>query len=448
MEQNRTLLLIALAVVSFLMWDAWQRDYGPQPQVTQTPTTGSKQLGGNDLPTATDVPSNASATTPTAKASSSTVPQQASSNRLQSKQRIKITTDVFAAEVDTFGGDLRVVDLVKYPTDVKKPDDYVRLFKDDQPGLFVAQSGFAGKKSKSNAFITKSPNHYSVYKSTQSSYSLKDGQDTLDVAMSWTSPEGVVFTKHYIFKRGSYEIEVKDSINNKTGKEWRGNAYYQLQRSKPDSDGTSQFVYSYLGGVIYSPDKKYQKIDFDDMSDENLSRDIKGGWAAMIQHYFLGAWVPAAEQNFKYFTRALDNSSRFVIGYTALEEKAVAAGSSSSISSRLFVGPKLQNQLEKVAPGLELTVDYGWLTVVSKPLFWLLDWLHEFLGNWGWAIIVVTILIKLAFYKLSEASYKSMANMRRIHPRLVGLKERYGDDKQKMHQAMMDIYRKEKINPL
>lgn len=445
MEQNRNLLLIALAVVSFLLWDTWQKDYGPRqttPEATSgTPTVNAKR---DDLPTASDMP--VGDTSPSASETVTGAPQ-ISDNKLQTKQRIKVVTDLYSAEIDTFGADLRVVELKQYPVAVNKPDQPVRLMSDTSDNLFVAQSGFTGKKSKDGDFITKSPNHYSVYKTTHNRYEMREGQDKLDVALSWTSPDGVVFTKYYIFSRGSYEVEVKDTIDNKTGKEWRGNAYYQLQRTEPQDDGTTKFVYSYLGGVLYSPEKKYQKINFDDMQDENLKRDVKGGWTAMIQHYFLAAWIPDAEQTFSYFSRALDDNTRYVIGYTSRQYQ-VAAGSKNEVGSRLFVGPKLQNTLETVAPGLELTVDYGWLTLVSKPLFWLLNWLHNFLGNWGWAIIFVTIIIKAAFYKLSATSYKSMANMKRVAPRLQALKERYGDDKKKMSQGMMELYKTEKVNPL
>lgn len=445
MEQNRNLLLIALAVVSFLLWDAWQKDYGPKP-TTPVATNGTPAISArrDDLPTASDVPVDQADSTHNG-AVPGAVPQQ--TNTLQSKQRIKVVTDLYSVELDTLGGDLRVVDLKKYSVSVDKPDQPVRLMSDDRDNLFVAQSGFAGKKPSSD-YATQAPNHYTVYKAAKTQYEMGTGQDKLDVSLSWQSPEGVTFTKHYVFKRGSYEVEVKHNINNKSGKEWRGNAYYQLQRSQPvEGDGSSQFVYSFLGGVLYSPEKKYQKISFDDMEDENLKRDVKGGWAAMSQHYFLGAFIPKPDQTFTYFTRALEDNTRFTIGFTSRQYQVVA-GSQSEVGSRLFVGPKLQNTLESVAPGLELTVDYGWLTLVSKPLFLLLDWLHKLLGNWGWAIILVTIMIKGAFYKLSEKSYKSMANMKRISPRLAALKDRYGDDKQKMQQAMMEMYKTEKINPL
>ena len=444
MEQNRLLLILALSFVAFLMWEAWQRDYGPKPVAPIASTQQAPQR--HDIPSASDVPSAATATSTGVDAS---VPQQTSRQPLNHGKRIKVVTDLFSAEIDTFGGDLRLVDLLKYPYEVGQLDNPIRLLGDSLPNIFVAQSGFAGKKSKSATVSTASPNHYTVYQAQQSDYHLADGQEQLQVVLNWTSPDGIHFNKIYTFKRGSYLIDVAHGINNNSAKEWRGNVYHQLQRTNSTSIPESRFVVSYMGGVLYSPEEKYQKIDFGDMEESNLSREVKGGWTAMIQHYFLGAWLPEVEQPFSYYTRVLKgDQQRYVMGYTSVNEYQVAPGQQQELKSRLFVGPKLQNTLEQIAPGLELTVDYGWLTVIAKPLFWLLNKIHGYLGNWGWAIIVLTILIKLVFYKLSEASYKSMANMKRIQPRLATMKERYADDKQKFNQAMMEMYKKEKINPL
>lgn len=446
MENNRLLLFVAFAAVSFLLWDNWQRDYDPNPApASQAGSPMATIPSSGEVPTASDVPS-----TPMASASGhdASVPQAQRKTVLKHGQRIKVSTDVAQVEIDTVGGDLRIFDLKQYPINVKDPASPVRLMNDTMPNVFVAQSGFAGKNSKSTNVTTDSPNHYTNYKVAKHSYTLGEGADSMNVDLNWTSPDGVKFTKRYVFKRGSYEVSVQYIIDNKSGKEWRGNSYYQLQRTNSTSIEQSRFVYSYLGGVLYSPEKKYQKISLGDMEDENLSREVKDGWAAMIQHYFLAAWIPESGKNFSYFTRTIDQHERYVIGYKSTAEYSVSSGEKQSISGRLFVGPKLQYLLESIAPGLELTVDFGWLTVVAKPIFWTLDKIHGFVGNWGWAIILLTILIKSLFYKLSETSYKSMANMRRVQPRLVAMKERYGDDKPKMQRAMMDLYKKEKINPL
>ncbi len=448
MENNRLLLFMALVAVSFLIWDTWQREYGPQPPaptVAETADRTDSPPKANDIPTANDVPS-----APMARASSrdESVPEAKNKKKFKSDQRIQVKTDLFYIEIDSIGGDLRVLDLKQYPVNVETPENPVRLMDDKLPNIFIVQSGFAGKNSKSKAITTQSPNHYTNYEVASRHYNLAEGRDSLDVDLNWTSADGIKFTKRYTFKRNSYEIDVTYIIDNQSGKQWHGNSYYQIQRNQNTSIEESRFVYSYMGGVIYSPEKKYQKIKFDDIADGNLSRDIQDGWVAMIQHYFLSAWIPETGKTFNYFSRMIGDNERYVIGYKSIDEYSVAAGERQSISGRLFIGPKLQYKLETIAPGLELTVDYGWLTVIAQPIFWLLNKIHSLLGNWGWSIILLTIMIKLAFYKLSETSYKSMANMRRVQPRLVAMKDRFGDDKQKLHQAMMDLYRKEKINPL
>ncbi len=277
------------------------------------------------------------------------------------------------------------------------------------------------------------------------SYQLDEGKDSLEVRLRWNDGKGVEVDKIYTFHRGSYVIDVAFEVRNNSGQPWTGHMYRQLQRSEPE-DGGSFFVYTYTGGVIYSPEDKYEKIDFDDMRQSNLSRSFDSGWAAMIQHYFLGAWIPPKDQSNNYYTKAPGNN-RYIIGMVGSAER-VAPGETGTLNAQLYVGPKLQDQLEEVAEGLELTVDYGILTIISEPLFWMLKQIHNIVGNWGWAIIILTIMIKAAFYKLSETSYKSMAHMRKVQPRLQQLKERYGDDRQKLNEAMMKMYREEKINPL
>ena len=264
--------------------------------------------------------------------------------------------------------------------------------------------------------------------------------------MKGVSPEGVTVTKRYVFQRGSYAVGLQHEVVNHSGVDWHGRQYRQLQRTQVAETGQSSFIYTYMGGVIYSPEEKYEKIKFDDMLDGDLDRTIRDGWAAMLQHYFLGALVPSRGEEDRYYTKTLSNA-RYVIGMIS-PTQTVPAGNTALFETTVFIGPKLQDEMKQVAPGLELTVDYGLLTVLAQPLFWLLKTIHGFIGNWGWAIVIVTILIKLAFYKLSETSYRSMANMRKLAPRLQSLKERYGDDRQKLNQAMMDLYKKEKINPL
>ena len=446
MEQQRLFLTVGLFFLLYLAYDAWQLEFTPQPTPTVQVTNGSAQ------PLAGNIPMGADNTSAVPQSSSSaSVPSAASApsvaKAIKQAQRINVETNVLKVEIDSRGGDVRIVDLVKYPKTNKDDKEAFRLMSDATADLFIAQSGFAAKTPANDGSVVNAPNHTSIYRVEKTAYKLADGQDVLKVNLVWTSSDNVQFIKTYEFKRDSYVINVSHKIENRSRQTWRGNLYQQLQRKDYKDENQSSFIYTYTGGVLYSPEDKYQKIDFSDMEDEDLKRDVKNGWAAVIQHYFLAAWVPPVDSQQSYFTRDL-NESRYAMGMKATNEVQVAASSNTVLNNTLYVGPKIQQDLEKIAPGLELTVDYGVLTFIAKPIFWLLTKIHNFVGNWGWAIILLTLLIKLVFYKLSEASYKSMANMRKVQPRLVALKERFGSDRQKMNQAMMKMYKEEKINPL
>ncbi len=438
MDNQRLLLFIGLSFVMLLLWQAWMEDYGPPPQA-EVPVAMSDQAA--DMPAGTpldastdttDLPSVSGELASMDKA----MPETA---LLKNAQYIDVETDLFHIKIDTTGGDLRQADLLAYPATTAPDSPPFRLLNDSMPNLFVIQSGL-------RASVGTEPTHHVIYTPEQSSYRMADGVDELQVSMVWRSPEGVEVVKRYIFHRGSYAVDLQHEVRNNSAAEWQGRQYRQLQRTQVAETGQSTFIYTYMGGVIYSPEEKYEKIKFDDMADENLDRTITDGWAAMLQHYFLGALIPAHGEADRYYTNTLSNA-RYVIGMIS-PNRVVAPGSSALYETRIFIGPKLQDEMKQVAPGLELTVDYGLLTVLAQPLFWLLKTIHGLVGNWGWAIVLVTMLIKLAFYKLSETSYKSMANMRKLAPRMKTLKERYGDDRQKLNQAMMEMYKKEKINPL
>jgi YidC/Oxa1 family membrane protein insertase len=357
-------------------------------------------------------------------------------------QRVRVITDVFEAEIDTVGGDLRQVGLRTYPESVQRPDQPFQLLKDSGPDLFIAQSGLLAPNHR------PAPDHYAQFVAEQTEYRLADGQDTLEVRLHWTDPSGVKVIKTYTFRRGSFLVELNQRVENGSASDWQGSQYRQFQRTPPKA--VSSFfgsgVITYTGAVISTPEQRYEKISFDQIAKQELNQTVKDGWVAMIQHYFLGAWVPNPGETEDFYTKAV-SGNRYVVGMRGAVQ-TVPAGATGDFHTRLYVGPKLPDVLEKIAPNLQLTVDYGVLTIIAEPLFWLLKAIHAILGNWGWAIIVLTILIKLAFYKLSETSYRSMANMRRLAPELTRLKELYGDDKQKMNQAMMDLYKREKVNPL
>jgi len=446
MEQQRLFLTIGLFFLIYLAYDEWQIQFDPKPAPTPYTQT-TKSTGASQLSDVSGVPMGADNTSAVPQSAAIPVAANApAAKAIKQAQRIYVETDVLRVEIDSHGGDVRVVDLVNYPETSKDDKKALRLMSDATKNLFIVQSGFAGKRESAGTVIA-APNHNTIYKVENTSYKLVDGKNVVKVNLFWRSPDNVLFTKTYELKRGSYQITVSHKIQNNAKKTWRGNLYQQLQRKDYVDENQSSFIYTYTGGVLYSPEEKYEKIDFSDMADEDLKRDIKSGWLAMIEHYFLAAWVPPVDSEQTYFTSDL-NESRYAMGMKAVNEVQVAVGSSQTINNILYVGPKIQQDLEAIAPGLELTVDYGVLTVIAKPIFWVLTKIHNFVNNWGWSIILLTMLIKLIFYKLSEASYKSMANMRKVQPRLAAMKERFGSDRQKMNQAMMKMYKEEKINPL
>jgi len=430
MDFQRVLAFTALALVLLLLWQAWQKDYGPQPATSPAAeeTTGA----------ARDLPPEAAP-----QGSAPQAPDAAPVATLASGRRITAETDLLRLTIDTRGGDLRRVELLDYPEEAEQPDEPFVLL-DDVPGrrFYVAQSGL---RSAAGSELP-APDHHTEFQVSREQFRLQEGEEQLEVRLTWRSAEGVEVAKVYTLHRDRYVIDLHYEVTNQGSQPWRGHLYGQLQRSRP-VDGRSAFgIYTYTGGVIYSEEEKYEKISFDDMEKRPLNRTIEGGWAAMIEHYFLSAWIPDPEASHLYYSKALDEG-RYLLGMVGPAAE-VAPGEKAQLATRLFVGPKLQHRLEALAPGLELTVDYGILTVISKPLFWLLEKIHALVGNWGWSIVLLTVLIKLAFFKLSATSYKSMAHMRKVQPRLKAIKERFGDDRQKLNEAMMRLYKEEKINPL
>lgn len=438
MDNLRLILVFSLALVSLMLWQAWQQDYGPNSSAQTAVTAEQEQtVPATGVPTTTPVPnvtSTAGQEVPTTTGTPAVNKAVTASGSL-----VTIQTDLFNLQLDTKGGTVRNLYLVDYPLTLDNPDEKFHLMKSESPGLFIAQSGLIGQEKES------APSHETQYTVSSNSFVMQDGEDGLVVDMNWTGPNGLTVTKRYSFTRGSYRIRVQHIIKNGSGSDITLREYTQLQRS-PDAEGGSSFMYTYTGGAIYTPENKYEKISFDDMEESKLNRKAKDGWIAMLQHYFFGAWVPNPGEENTFYSEVY-SGQRYTIGaYTPSIN--ISQGGEHTFESSLVAGPKLQNEMREIAPGLDLTVDYGWLTVLAQPIFWLMGKLHALLGNWGWSIILLTVLIKGAFFKLSEASYKSMANMRKMTPRMTALKERYGDDKQRLNQAMMELYKKEKINPL
>ena len=428
MDNMRLVLVFALALVLLLIYQAWMDDYGPAARAPATAET-APEIGVAPAPEG--VPQVPAPTVPTAAAMTAAT---------DTAERIAVTTDVLKLEISPRGGTVTSLWLRDYAVSPDAPEDKFRLFKPQPPNLFVAQSGLIG------ATPDALPTHETTFTAERSEYVLEDGQDQLQVVLTWAHPSGVEVIKRLTFTRGSYLIDVSQEVRNNSAEPLVGRDYAQLMRTELNDPNESYFIYTYTGGVYYSEEDKYKKVSFSDMTSRKLDRAVADGWIAMIQHYFLAAWVPPRGTEETFYSNVLDGS-RYIIGKYS-PAVSIDPGSAHTFENQLFAGPKLQDTLAAIAPGLDLTVDYGWLTIIAQPIHWLLSKIHAVVGNWGWAIIVLTILIKLAFYKLSETSYKSMANMRQLAPRLQALKDRYGDDKERLNQAMMEMYKTEKINPL
>jgi YidC/Oxa1 family membrane protein insertase len=438
MDNTRLFLFAALVFVGMLLWQQWQADYGPKPVTSsEVDVVPDSDVDTAQIPT-DDLPEQADELGQSAIQTSSSPGEQAAVES-QPAQLVQVDTDVIRVMIDTRGGVIRSLKLKKYPTSLEQPDDWLELVHSDSDSVYIVQSGLRNKEDRA-------PTHHSIYTTIQSNYELADGQDELVVPMYW-SQDGVEVVKSYHFRRGDYLIDLKHRIDNQSQQDWQGSEYRQILRSRPLE--TSRLLYTYTGGVYYNEETKYEKVDFDDMEEAQLKVKSPGGWIAMIHHYFLSAWIPGQEETNLVYTIANTRRtpSTYTIGLRSAN-RVVATGGNTEFVSQLFVGPKIVKRLEEISPGLELTVDYGVLTFISKPLYWLLSWYHSFVGNWGLAIILLTLSIKTLFYKLSETSYRSMAKMRKVAPRLKTLKERYGDDRQKMNQAMMELYKTEKINPM
>lgn len=432
MDNQKTLLYISLFFLMFLLYQNWQKMYGPQPPqatVAETPANQNTKPHPDQM---TTPPVNDAPEMPQAPEAASTpaAPQPVSRG-----QKIDVKTDLLDITIDTQGGTIVEADLLDYP---ESPEDKqpFRLMSVSDKAYYVAQSGLLSSKDPA-------PNHHALYQAEASSYSLQPGQDQLQVKLHWQD-KGVRVTKVLTFHRNSYVVDVDHIVQ--PSNDWSGIQYRQLNRSESDGRTANKFIHTYTGGVVYDATIHYEKISFSDMAKKNAHLTMTGGWIAMIQHYFMSAWIPAQDEENQAYTRH-PQADRYVLGISS-GKKTIAAGQQGEFKTRLVLGPKLQERLKLIAPGLEKTVDYGKLTILAEPLYWLLEKYHSLFGNWGWAIIFLTLTVKLVFYKLSETSYRSMARMRKMAPKMQALKERYGDDKQKMSQAMMKMYKEEKINPL
>ncbi|PYC29453.1 membrane protein insertase YidC [Aquipseudomonas alcaligenes] len=436
MDIQRSILLVALAIVSYLMVLQWNQDYGQ----AALPASASATVGGNQAAALPDSPSasNSGDDVPTANGEAN--PQLAAPAAV-SDELIRVKTDVLDLAIDPKGGDIVQLTLPAYPRRQDRPDVPFQLFDNGGERTYLAQSGLIGSNAPDKS------SGRALWSSAQRSYELAEGQDQLVVELTYAEA-GVNYVKRFSFERGQYDLKVDYKIDNQSGQPWSGNFYAQLKRdnSADPSSTTATGTATYLGAALWTAEEPYKKVSMSDMDDKNLRETVQGGWVAWLQHYFVTAWVGAKDDNNSVQTRK-DSQGNYIIGFTG-PLLSVAAGASAETGATLYAGPKMQDKLAELSPGLELTVDYGFLWFLAQPIFWLLEHIHSLLGNWGWSIIFLTIIIKLAFFPLSAASYKSMARMRAVSPKLQALKEQFGDDRQKMSQAMMELYKKEKINPL
>ncbi|HUG98915.1 MAG TPA: membrane protein insertase YidC [Gammaproteobacteria bacterium] len=437
MDNQRIFLWIALALVVWLNYTAFVQYQSQLPAATpsheavdETAAPGLPEpMPAPNLPTTEDIPAPPGVEGPLAAPVETAQPAE---------RPIRVTTDVLEVEISPRGGDLVSAVLPEYPVHKNQPDVPIQLLDASPAALYVLRTGLTATVPD----VSTRPD--TLFVAPAMEFSLAPGEDMLEVPLTVQLDGGVTVKKIYRFRRGSYALELEQEVRNGRDEPWTGASYLQIRRlhDPPGRSLTNVESYSFRGPVTFNGEK-YEKHDAGDLVGSRLEFTSDGGWIASIQHHFLAAAIPAGRAQ---FTAAAAPDGVYTLTAVGMPE-SVAPGASMTFRDQLFVGPKLQEQLEATAPRLRLTVDYGWLTVISQPLFWVLSKIHGLVGNWGWAIILMTVLIKAVFYKLSETSGKSMAKMRKLQPRMKALQERYADDRQKLSQAMMDLYKKEKVNP-
>jgi len=439
MDNQRLLVWASFGMLAWLTYQAWQEDYAAVPALETQPAAqeaGAPPAGAGALPS---LPAAAADSTPAIQQTPSLDVEREAIPQADTRI-VRVTTDVLEVEINTIGATLQRAVIRHYPVNKDEPDTLVELLSPAEPDRGMIQTGLIAEGDGAE------PNHLAVFESRSTEYELR-GADEIVVPFTWTDGQGISVEKEIRFTRGSYRIDITQRLINRSGADWRGAEYAQIERRSREVERSMFNVdtYSFDGPIIYDGDKS-EKLDRDDLLSDG-PYDIKAGngWVGSIQHHFLSAIVPAKDAEYRYKVSVTGDTS--VASLIRSPSIYVRAGSEFTFETAVFVGPKLQSQLEQLDETLKLTVDYGWLTIISQPLFWLLNKVHSFVGNWGLAIILVTILIKMTFYKLTEASGRSMARMREIQPRMKALQDRYKDDRQALSQAMMELYKREKVNP-
>jgi YidC/Oxa1 family membrane protein insertase len=434
MDIKRTVLLVVFSLSLLMLWENWNIHNGgpsmfaPEQKVALTPAPTSPATSSEQSIPQASVSTNVNTTT------SNQVPGGAIAN--PQGERITLTTDLLKVEISTAGGELTRVELLKHK-DAASPEKNVVLMESGTGRTYIGQTGLIGGDF---------PNHRTMYSARPGTRTLESG-DTIELVLD-AEQNGVRLTKTYVFKRGEYQIDLNHAVINTTAEAISPSVYVQLVRDGGKLEGDSAFYSTFNGPAIYTATEKFRKVSFEDIEKAKNPVPVRtsDGWIAMVQHYFVTAFLPTTKGEHELFTRKIDNNL-YAVG-SIMSMGSIATGASMSISGRLFAGPQESAALEQFATDFDLVKDYGWLTIIAKPIFWLMEQIQKVLSNWGWTIIVLTILIKLAFFPLSAASYRSMAKMKLVTPKMTAIRERHKGDPQKMNAAMMELYKTEKINPL
>ncbi len=443
MDNQRLFTWGLFGLIFFMTWQAWQLDYNtPVAAVEPVVETVAPQAATDTLPTISnngDLPNIDPAPTAAAGQTEAATTQTATS---APQQTVRVVTDVLDITIDLRGGDIASATTLRYPVHKDSPDELVQLLSSEPQDFGRFQTGLVVPPDNQNG-----PTHFANYESAKKSYQLT-GTEALEVPLTWSNGQGLSVTKTFRFRPGSYQIDLSYTLNNATDEAITAVPYAQIVKSakKPERSMVDVETYSFSGPVVFNGDS-YDKVSIDDLEDgDDQKFTATNGWIAAIQHHFMVAIVPPSGSDWRYDVN-LKNGVFNVNTVGQAAAATVASGASETLGVTLFVGPKLQDQLEAIAPKLKLTVDYGILTLLAQPLFWLLDNVHDLVKNWGWSIILVTLLIKLMFYRLTASSGRSMAKMRSLQPRMKKLQERYKDDRQALSREMMDLYKREKVNP-
>jgi YidC/Oxa1 family membrane protein insertase len=438
----RLIFLFSIFFVGMFLYNAWQEQHLPTTPVVQqeggltantTSSSNSKEITAQDIPTlVSDVKSSSTNT----EVTSSPLVKDA-------KRMITVITDVMQVKIDSLGGDLVSLNLPKYPETLNDPQQGFILLDESDTRFYIVQSGLL-----SDVGPDSNVNGRAQYTFANTEEKMDDAESVLNVDLNYNTTTGVKITKRFIFTRGSYVVRIHYIIDNKGAQNYEASSFGRIKRRAPDNSNSGFFgaMRTYTGAAINTPQKKYQKLPFDDMQKKPFKEDVMGGWAAMVEHYFATALIPSVEDRNYYQTETFPDNT-YGIRFVSSAE-IIPPNTQKTLELKVYAGPEVAEKLKEVAPGLELTIDYGIFWILCEPIFWLLKTMFDVFGNWGVAIIATTFIIKLLFYKPSASSYKSMGNMRKLQPKIEALKKRYPDDKQKFSQEMMALYKQEKVNPL